>query len=177
MVLINYYLIFCLLFDIFLLFNNYYLLFICNYCYSPFAYIGYVEVRRVGWTSFSYFCYVDNKIVQESTGHLEQNCKEVFKVSLDGKYCTYVRVLCTFNVCTFFILSLLFYMIDVHMNENAILMIMIMINTDIIWLKFISESFKRRLSFNLFYLLSYLLQSCDHNKMFLILLTDKLVLS
>lgn len=66
-------------------------------------FLGYVEVKKVGWTSFSYFCFVDNKIVQESTGHLEQNLKEIFKVSLDGKYVR-ARILYTFFSLIWFML-------------------------------------------------------------------------
>ena len=46
---------------------------------------GYIELKRIGWASFSYVCYINNILVPESTGQI-QHYEQMFKVSLEGTY-------------------------------------------------------------------------------------------
>ena len=47
---------------------------------------GYIEIKKSGWTSFSYLCVIDYDLVQESTGHIEHYDTEIFKVTLKGRH-------------------------------------------------------------------------------------------
>lgn len=67
---------------------------------------GYIEIKRSGWASFSYHCYIGGKMVLESTGHIEHCYKEVFKVSLQGIVLIVICCYLMFLHCCFLFLLL-----------------------------------------------------------------------
>jgi hypothetical protein len=40
---------------------------------------GYIEIKKSGWTGFSYTCVVNDKTVPESTQVIEESHQDVFK--------------------------------------------------------------------------------------------------